>query len=86
MLFTAVVGIELAAGRDFRCGCFGGADAQPAGKSTLVRNALLGAAAVPLMVLPPSTEVGAILVGSALGLTFLLVEVGAETVRLEQSQ
>lgn len=85
-LFTAVVVGELVAGRDFRCGCFGGASAQPAGGSTLVRNGLLAGAATALLVLPQSTEIGAILVGTALGLIFLLVEIGVETLRLERAR
>lgn len=85
VVFTTVVGTELAAGRDFRCSCFGGAGGQSAGKSTLLRNALLGAAAAWLLVLPPSSEAGAMLVGLALGLMFLLIEIGAETMKLERS-
>jgi hypothetical protein len=86
VLFTTVVATELLAGRDFRCGCFGGANAQPAGTSTLIRNAFLGGVAVALVALPPSTEIGATLMGVALGLLFLLLEVGAEAVRLERAQ
>lgn len=83
-LFTAVVGAELLGGRDFRCGCFGAAETQPAGKSTLFRNAVLATVAALLLFLPASTEIGAILVGVALGLLFLLIEIGVETTRLER--
>jgi hypothetical protein len=84
-LFSAVVVRELAAGRRFECGCFGGAGGRRVGPSTLARNAVLAAAAVLVLVLPSSRPIGAALVGVAAGFAALLLEVGSETLALERS-
>jgi hypothetical protein len=85
-LFTAVIGVELAAGREFRCGCFGGADGAPVGWWTVARNLVLAAAAAFVAAFPASAAIGAALVGVAIGLVFLLVEVSAEAMTLARSR
>jgi Methylamine utilisation protein MauE len=78
-LFTGVILREIGAGRRFRCGCFGGTDSQVVGAVTLARNAALVAAAAGVLALPRSHEPGAILTGLGIGLLFLLVEIGTDT-------
>jgi Methylamine utilisation protein MauE len=78
-VFTGVVAVELAAGRRFACGCFGGTESRPAGPVTLLRNVLLLAAAVAIVALPRDAEPGAVLAGAGAGLLFLVLEVGSET-------
>jgi hypothetical protein len=81
-VFSAVVARELAAGREFRCGCFGAASAGPAGKPILARNAVLALPALLLLALPHTLPLGAVLVGLGLGFAFLVAEVGYETLTL----
>lgn len=84
--FTAAVGRELAAGRRFRCGCFGGAGTRPVGADALLRNGLLVAAALVILVLPYSFAPPAMVTGFGLGLLLVLYEIGAETLDLARSQ
>lgn len=84
-LFTAVIVRELAGGGDFRCGCFGAAHARPSGKGALARNAILAGAASALLITPESPHVGAALIGAAIGLLLLVVEVGGEAIRPERA-
>ena len=84
-VFTGVVGVELAAGRRFACGCFGGAAVRPADGTYLARNALLVAAAAGLVVRPGDRPVGAALVGVGAGLALLLVELTVETFRAREA-
>lgn len=79
-VFTAVVGHEIAAGRDLRCGCFGGTNGRSAGRKTVLRNGLLAAAALGAIALPHSYAPEALLAGFGLGLLLLLLEVGADTI------
>lgn len=85
-LFTGVVLIEILSGRDFRCGCFGSADMRSVGWWTVGRNAGLLAAAALLVSVPGRNAGGAALVGVAMGLFFLLVEVGIETAMLARAR
>lgn len=82
VVFTGVVVRELAVGTDFRCGCFGGVDTRPAARTTVARNVLLALPAAALLFLSESLPLGAVLVGIALGLVFLLVEVGLDTLEM----
>ena len=81
-LFTTIIAIELAAGRSFHCGCFGGMGARPVGPATIARNAFLAGAAITLLVLPYSVVLGALLSGLGLGLCLLLVEIASEALRM----
>lgn len=85
-LFTSVIVVELLAGREFRCGCFGGADGRPAGWLTIVRNAALAAAAGSVITFPAEAEVAAALVGGGIGLMFILFEVGVETLMVARAR
>lgn len=78
-VFTGVLALELAAGRSFSCGCFGGTESRPAGPVTLLRNVVLVAAAVAIVAPPRDAEPGAFLAGAGAGLLFLVLEVGSET-------
>ena len=78
-LFTGVILVELLAGREFRCGCFGGADGRPAGRWTIIRNGTLAAAAGSVIAFRAGAELAAALVGVGIGLMFVLFEVGVET-------
>ena len=80
--FTGVVGGELAAGRRFRCGCFGGAGIRAVGANTLLRNALLLTGGIVLLAAPYSFGAPASLSGFGLGMLLLLSEIGAETLAL----
>jgi len=82
LAFSAVIARELSAGRAFHCGCFGGAGARTVGSSSLLRNALLVAAAVAVLVIPYSFASAAALAGLGLGLLLLLAEVGGEVLAL----
>ncbi len=81
-LFTTIIAMEVAAGRSFHCGCFGGMGARPVGPATIARNAFLAGAAITLLVLPYSIVLGALLSGLGLGLCLLLAEIAAETLRM----
>jgi Methylamine utilisation protein MauE len=83
--FTAVVTVEVAAGRRFACACFGGAAARPADGSYVVRNAILVAAAVALVARPDDRPLGAALVGVGAGFALLLVELTVETFRAREA-
>jgi hypothetical protein len=83
--FTAVVGVEVAAGRRFACACFGGAAARPADSSYLARNAILVAAAVALVARPDDRPLAAALVGVGIGLALLLAELTVETFRAREA-
>jgi len=85
-VFTVIVVVELLSGRDFRCGCFGGAHGQPAGWWTVARNILLSAAAGFVIVLRPETTLPAGLVGTGIGLIFVLAEVGVGTMTLARAR
>lgn len=80
--FTTAVGRELAAGRGFGCGCFGGAGRRPVGADALLRNGLLAAAALALLILPYRFDPAAMLSGVGLGLLLVLYEIGSETLDL----
>jgi hypothetical protein len=84
-VFTAVVGVELAAGRRFACGCFGGAALRPADRTFLGRNAVLVAAAAGLLLRPGDRPLGAALVGVGAGLALLLAELVVETFRMREA-
>jgi Methylamine utilisation protein MauE len=85
-IFTAVVLLELLSGRDFRCGCFGGAHGTPVGWWTVTRNVFLAAVAGLVIALPIETTLPAGLVGVGVGLVFVLTEVGAETLALARAR
>jgi hypothetical protein len=85
-LFTGVIVVELLAGREFRCGCFGGADGSPAGRSTIVRNAVLAAAAGSVIAFPAEQDVAAALVCVGIGLLFVLLGVGIETLKVARAR
>jgi Methylamine utilisation protein MauE len=85
-LFTGVILVELLAGREFRCGCFGGADGRPAGRWTIIRNAALAAAAGFIIAFPAEPEIAAALVGVGIGLMFVLFEVGVETLMVARAR
>ena len=86
VVFTGVLAGELVAGRRFSCGCFGGTESRPAGPVTLLRNALLLAAAATIVALPRDTEPGALLAGAGAALLFLVLEVGGETLWVVRRQ
>lgn len=56
--FTAVLVRTLRAGTQVACGCFGSTGAEPVGPADLVRNALLGLAALVALAGPPLGGVG----------------------------
>lgn len=73
--FSAVMVRELAAGRSFDCGCFGGAGDRAASRVTLARNAVLMAAAIGAFTLAPaSPTLPAALTGAAAGAVLVLTE------------
>ena len=78
LVFTAVVASELAAGRQFSCGCFGGGATAPADWKTLARNGLLVAVGAAVVALPGS-GVGAVLFGVACGVALVVAETAVQT-------
>jgi len=81
-VFSTVVFVEHASGRDFTCGCFGVARPRAAAWTLLVRNAFLTSAAIAVVAAPQVHHPGAVLVGIACGFAFLLAEVGGANLGL----
>ena len=79
LVFTAVLAIELSAGRTFQCHCFGGRSVEATGPATIVRNLALIAAAIIVVWSADEVLLPAALVGVAAGLLFLTAELATDT-------
>lgn len=80
VLFTGVIIAELARGRSFTCGCFGGVVGTPVTAAALTRNGvLLAVAVVPLIDVSPPTP-ASLLTGAGLGMLAVLGEVSRDTI------
>jgi hypothetical protein len=77
MVFSFVVALNLAAGRQLDCHCLGRLHSSPIGAATLVRNGLLGVLSALVMVGGPGTEAGdALDPGLTVGLALAAAAVG----------
>jgi Methylamine utilisation protein MauE len=84
--FTAVLAIEVRAGRNFSCGCFGAVASESVGWETMARNAILLVGCVPIVVRgAESARLGAVLTGLGLAGLLLLFELTASTMRAARS-